>query len=408
MAEDTAADDPSLDGTVQPASGDMLAALVPDDPHVLAHPQEGYKFLRDGMRTLDTGFGVLVSHHEDVQEVLRHSETFGSGMDAVYLGNVRPLIPLQIDPPEHKKFRRLLDPLFAPQKMVDIEPRTRELVRDLIDAVADSGRCNFHDAIAEKLPTTVFLQLLGLPVERLPDFLVLKDGIIRPGGDTEHERRATLDVNAPEVYAALGEAIDDHLTRPQDDLLGGFLTAEVDGERLTREDILDIGFLFFIAGLDTVTASLDCMIAYLAQHPEQRQALVTDPSLIPHAIEEMLRWESPVTGVARVAMHDTELAGCPVAKGQNVFVMIGSANTDERFWEKADTVDFHRDSNKHNAFGGGVHRCLGSHLARMELRVVLDEWHRRVPEYTLAPEVDQLLYTPNLRHVTNLELVWPT
>lgn len=389
----------------QPQRGDLLATLVPDDPHVLAHPQDGFRLLRDETPVMDMGMGVLVSHHDDVQHVLRHPEVFSSGMDAVYLGNVRPLIPLQIDPPEHKKFRKLLDPIFAPQRMALVEPRTRELVRELIDQVADRGECNFHEAIAEKLPTTVFLELLGLPTERLDEFLELKDGIIRPGGDTEADRRAALDVNAPKVYAVLEEAIDAHAAESGDDIIGGFLRAEVDGEKLTREDILDIGFLFFIAGLDTVTASLDCFVAYLAQHPEQRQALVDDPSLIPSAVEEMLRWESPVGGVARVAVADTELSGCPIRKGQSVFVMIGSANTDERSWQRADTVDFHREVNKHYAFGGGVHRCLGSHLARMELRAVLDEWHRRVPAYSLKPGT-VLQYAPSLRQITNLELVW--
>ena len=158
-------------------------------------------------------------------------------------------------------------------------------------------------------------------------------------------------------------------------------------------------------GTYTVTASLDCMLAYLAQHPDHRQSLVDDPGLIPHAIEEMLRWESPVAGVARIAVQDTELSGCPIAEGTNIGVSIGSANTDERSWDHADSVDFHREVNKHLAFGGGVHRCLGSHLARMELRVALEEWHARVPDYRL-PDGLELLYSPSLRQIENLELVW--
>ena len=163
-----------------------------------------------------------------------------------------------------------------------------------------------------------------------------------------------------------------------------FLDSEVDGHRLTPEDVIDIGYLFFLAGLDTVTSSLDCMLAYLAQHPEQRQQLVDDPSLIPHAVEEMLRWETPVQGVIRITTQDTELNGCPIPKGKPVSVLLGSANVDERTWERPDEVDFHREVNKHIAFGGGAHRCLGSHLARMELRVALEEWHLAVPEYRLA------------------------
>ena len=185
-----------------------------------------------------------------------------------------------------------------------------------------------------------------------------------------------------------------------------FLDSEVDGHRLTPEDVIDIGYLFFLAGLDTVTASLDCMLAYLAQHPEQRQQLVDDPSLIPHAVEEMLRWETPGAG-----RHPHHHAGHRArrlpdrAKGKPVSVMLGSANTDERAWERPDEVDFHREVNKHIAFGGGAHRCLGSHLARMELRVALEEWHLAVPDYRL-PEGIELRYSQGLRSIDNLELIW--
>jgi cytochrome P450 len=184
-----------------------------------------------------------------------------------------------------------------------------------------------------------------------------------------------------------------------------FLDAEVDGHRLTNDAVLDIGYLFFLAGLDTVTASLDCMLGYLATHPGQRAQLVRDPSLIPHAVEELLRWETPVQGVARVTTTDTEIAGCPVTKGTVVSVLLGSANTDEHAWNDPDTVDFGRAENRHLAFGGGAHRCLGSHLARMELRVTLEEWHRAVPDYRIADGV-VLRYSPGLRSVENLELAW--
>jgi cytochrome P450 len=147
------------------------------------------------------------------------------------------------------------------------------------------------------------------------------------------------------------------------------------------------------------------MLSYLAQHPDQRRQLVDDPGLIPHAVEEMLRWETPVQGVVRVTTGPTEIGGCPLPAGQVVTVMLGSANTDERAWDDVDTVDFDRAENRHIAFGGGAHRCLGSHLARMELRVVLDEWHGAIPEYRLRDGVE-LHYSTGLRAVENLELIW--
>jgi cytochrome P450 len=367
-----------------------------------------FKLLRDAGPAVDMGeeIGmVIVGGDAEVRHVLQHPDVFSSGIDAVAIGQVRPLIPLQIDPPHHRNYRKLLDPIFAPKQVHKLEDQTRALVRGLVDAVADDGRCNFHHAIAEPLPTTVFLQLLGLPVSRAKEFIALKDGIIRPPVRTPQERVEYTNKVGEQIYAVLQEAIDERTVERQDDFLSMFLDAEVEGHRLTNDDVLDIGYLFFLAGLDTVTASLDCMLSYLARHPEQRRRLVEDPSLIPHAIEEMLRWESPVQGVVRVATEDTEIEGCPVAKGKIVTVMLGSANTDERAWDDVDRVDFDRPENRHLAFGGGAHRCLGSHLARMELRVALEEWHATIPEYRIADGVE-LLYSQGLRAVENLELTW--
>jgi cytochrome P450 len=377
------------------------------DPEAAAHPQPMYKLLRDAGPVVDMGEGglVVVGGDAEVRHVLSHPEIFSSGIDAVAIGQVRPLIPLQIDPPQHRNYRKLLDPIFAPRQVALLEDRTRALVRDLIAAVVDQGACNFHTAVAEPLPTTVFLQLLGLPLDRAQEFLRLKDGIIRPPVSTNEERVEYTARVGQEIYAVLQEAVDQRVAERSDDFLSLFLDAEVDGHRLTTDDVLDIGYLFFLAGLDTVTASLDCMLSYLAQHPDQRRRLVDDPAVIPHAIEEMLRWETPVQGVVRVTTADSEIAGCPVAKGRVVSVVLGSANTDERAWPEVDTIDFDRPENRHIAFGGGAHRCLGSHLARMELRVALEEWHDAVPDYQVRDGV-VLRYTQGLRAVENLELVW--
>lgn len=295
--------------------------------------------------------------------------------------------------------------MFAPKRVATLESRTRQLVSDLIDAVVDDGHANFHTAVAEPLPSTVFLELLGLPVSRTAEFIALKDGIIRPDATSAAERDAAVEATGRQIYAVLEEVVDERIAEPQNDFISGFLSSEVDGEMLTRNEVIDICYLFFLAGLDTVTASLDCFIAYLAEHPEQQQRLIDDPAKIPAAIEEMIRWESPVVGVMRMAMEDTELSGCPIAKGSLVSPLLHSANTDEGFWGSADTVDFDREANKHIAFGAGVHRCLGSHLARMELRVTLEEWHRRVPHYRIV-DGTELRYSQGLRQIENLELEW--
>ncbi len=381
------------------------------DPQDLANPQPLFRALREAGAAVDMGgedggLGlVIVGTDEHVRHVLQHPEIFSSGIDAVAIGQVRPLIPLQIDPPDHRPYRKLLDPIFAPKQVALLEDRTRNLVRDLVEPLVGLGGCNIHEGLTEPLPTTVFLQLLGLPVSRAKEFIALKDGIIRPPVSTLEERVAYTAEVGQKIYAVLQEAIDLRQQERSDDYISLFLDAEVDGHRLTEEDVQDIGYLFFLAGLDTVTASLDCMLSYLAQHPDQRRRLVDDPALIPHAVEEMLRWESPVQAVIRVTTEDTEIGGCPIAKGRSVAVMLHSANTDESAWPDVDRVDFDRTGNRHIAFGGGAHRCLGSHLARMELRVGLEEWHARVPDYRL-PEGHLPHYSQGLRSIDDLTLEW--
>jgi cytochrome P450 len=250
--------------------------------------------------------------------------------------------------------------------------------------------------------------MLGLPMAELPRFLALKDGFIRPesitGRPREHEDSvALMRRTVASIYDYFEGVIEKRKAEPADDLVSRFLETEVDGERLSHEDVLDICMLFLVAGLDTVSASLDCMMLHLAEHPDERRALVEDPSLIPNAVEELLRWESPVMMTARVATQDAEIAGCPVEKGQRVLVMIGAANTDADEMPDADVVRWDRDVNRHIAFGGGIHRCLGSHLARLELRVALGGWLARIPEYRVPPGFEPAFNT-GIRSLSSLPL----
>jgi cytochrome P450 len=315
---------------------------------------------------------------------------------------------LSVDPPVHVKYRKILDPLFAPKRMEALEDDITERVNHFIDAFVDRGECHFTDEFAVLFPSSVFLGLMGLPWEELDTLLRLKDGIMRPKADPadlESAGRIRRETGV-EIYAYFDAILDEREREPRDDILTQFLTFEIDGERLTREDILDICFLFLIAGLDTVTDTLTCSFAYLGAHPDHRRQLVDDPTLIPAAVEELLRWETPVPNVLRMATGATEISGCPVGAGAFVAVNLGSANVDEAEFPDAYEVRFDRASNRHLAFGGGVHRCLGSHLARRELRVAMREWHRRIPDYTIKPGIE-LHYPAGLRSVENLELCWP-
>jgi cytochrome P450 len=303
------------------------------------------------------------------------------------------------------KFRRLLDPLFSPKETAKLEPEVRRLVNELIDGFEAAGECEFSGQFAIPLPCTVFLALLGLPLADLDLFLRFKNAIIRPVGADGDEARRIQRAAGQEIYAYFQSVVDARRAEPRNDLISGFIAAEVDGARLTDNDILDICYLFLLAGLDTVTASLTCAVAYLANHPDRRDAIAADVALVPAAVEELLRWESIVPAVPRVAMTDIEVSGETIRAGESVMCMIGAANIDPGEFPDADVVDLERPGNRHLAFGGGVHRCLGSHLARLEMRVALEELHRRLPDYTIKSG-ETPLYTMGIRAVEYLPLVF--
>jgi cytochrome P450 len=382
------------------------------DPEMLRHPQPVLKALRESAPVLAIdGMGVLLNRRDVIDVAFRNPAVFSSNMSAVDLCNVRPLIPLQIDPPQHKEYRKILDPLFAPREMVKLEDEFAARVNALIDGFIERGEVDFAQEFSIPFPSLAFLALLGLPAEELPTFLRMKDGIIRPDVVTgEHRESAATKAyqrqTAASIYEYFERVIDERTAERRNDLVSRFLDTEVDGERLTREEILDICFLFLIAGLDTVTATLDCMFGFFVEHPEHRQQIADDPSLIPAAVEELLRWETPVMTVVRVATEDAEIGGCPVRQGDHVLAMLSSANTDDAEFPDAEVVRFDREANRHIAFGVGIHRCLGSHLARTELRVALREWHRRIPEYALVDGA-VLEYTPAIRSVESFPMLFP-
>jgi len=379
-------------------------------PEFAACPQPVYRELRSRCPVARQTFGdgPVLSRYEDVIWALRHPEVFSSEMELqMSLGTERPMIPQQIDPPAQTRYRKILDPRFSRKRMAEIEPDVRRHANQLIDRVIDAGGCQFGEAFAVPLPCHAFLSLMGLPQSELGRFLAIKDDIIRPHMKTldPDEMTRIREAAGKGIYAYFGEVIDDRRRKPGADLVSYLCEAEIDGERLTRNEILDICFLMILAGLDTVTATLGCNVAFLAANPGHRERIVRDPALIPAAVEELLRWETPVTGVPRVVKQDVEIHGTTLKAGELVTLLLGASNLDEAEFEDAERVDFERARNRHVAFGSGPHRCLGSHLARMELEVALEEWHRRIPVYAIAPgEVPR--YSPGIREVQHLPLVW--
>jgi cytochrome P450 len=357
------------------------------------------------VHTIDNAFHLL-TRRDDIEAALRKPAVFTSRPEAVQLGNVRPLIPLSVDPPKHVKYRRILDPLFAPRQMAALDGEVSQLVNEIMDGFAAQGSCDFHEEFAVPLPCTVFLKMMGLPLEDLDLFLEMKDGIIRPPGTTLEEQQPTREKAAQSIYTYFERFIAERKQNPKEGHLTRIINSEVDGVKLTEDEILDICFLFIIAGLDTVTDSLDCIFGYLSQNPDHRDQVAGDESVIAPAIEELLRWESPVPAVPRVLGEDVEIDGCPMKEGEHVMLVLGCANTDTANHAGVDSVDLLRNPNPHLAFGGGVHRCLGSHLARVELRVAMREWHKRIPKYELVPGT-VLEYTEGLRSLHHLPLQFP-
>jgi cytochrome P450 len=382
------------------------------DPAVSACPQPVYRRMISGCpvaRAAITG-GPVIARYEDVMWALRHPEIFSSAMDLqVALGTERPMIPQQVDPPEQTKYRKLLDPRFSKKRMLELAPKVRADANSLIDTFIDKGECEFDRDFAIPLPCNAFLHLMGLPAEELDHFLALKDGIIRPHmkePDPVKAQEIRLETGKG-IYAYFRDFIEVRRGDPQDDLMTYLLQAELGGEKLSDNEILDICFLMLLAGLDTVTATLGCNIAYLAANPVQRRELGTHEEMIDGAVEELLRWETPVTGVPRVLKQDVTLHGLEMKEGELVTLLLGASNVDDEEFGNPEDVDFARERNRHIAFGAGAHRCLGSHLARMELRVALEEWHHRIPEYEIKAG-ETPTYSSGIREVQYLPLVWPT
>ena len=381
------------------------------DPKFTANPQPIYdRVLHDFRVAKMIGMqSPILSRYEDVVWALRHPEIFSSEIDMkVMLGNERPMIPQQIDPPAQVRYRKVLDLQFSRQRMQALEPEIRRHANELIDGFIEQGQCEFDAAFAVPLPCRAFLTLMGLPQEDLALFLELKDGIIRPpvppmdliaAGEFRMK-------TGTRIYAYFEAVIAARRTTPKDDIITYLTQVEIEGQALSQHEILDICYLFLLGGLDTVTSTLGCSFAFLATNPTHRRRVAAGGETIVHdAIEELLRWETPVTIVPRVLRQDATIGDVVLREGDMVNLLIGAANLDHDEFPDAMRVDFDRERNRHIAFGAGPHRCLGSHLARMELRAALEEWHRRIPEYELkAGETPRV--SPGIREVLYLPLVW--
>ncbi|HEX4906830.1 MAG TPA: cytochrome P450 [Acidimicrobiales bacterium] len=292
--------------------------------------------------------------------------------------------PITSDPPVHTWARRLLLPAFGPSAIETQTHITRGLANELLDEIADRGRADAATDYAQHIPVRVIAQMLGVPTTDEELFTswavrILQEGIT----NIEHAAGAVM-----ELITYFSERLAERRAVPDaerpDDLLTLLVDAvDDDGEPLTDRHTIGTCFLLLLAGIDTTWSAIGSSLWHLAANPDDQARLRAEPDLMPVAVEELLRFYSPVT-MARYVVDDVEVGGCPMRSGDKVLLTFPAGNRDPELFEDPDTFVIDRARNRHFAFGSGIHRCLGSNLARMELRVALEEWLRRVPTFTLA------------------------
>ncbi len=327
--------------------------------------------------------------HADVSAIARDTDHFSSEgavlanrpprEEWVSLAPIGAAPPITSDPPFHADARRLLLPAFSPQVVAEWEPEIRRLCNELIDNMGNADTVDAAVQYAQNIPVYVIARMLGLPLEDSDYFRETVHMVLEEIGAEFGERQGAFE----KLDAYLSMHVQDHIENPKDDLIGFLLNAKIYDQPLSPQHVVGTIILLMVAGIDTTWSSIGSSIWHLAQHPSDLQRMVNEPELLPTAIEELLRMYAPVT-MARIVSQDTEIGGCPVKRGESVLLPFPAANRDPEVFPDADKVIIDREENRHVAFGLGIHRCLGSNLARLELRVAVEVFIQRFPKFELA------------------------
>ncbi|MGP0031739.1 MAG: cytochrome P450 [Acidimicrobiales bacterium] len=362
-----------------------MASLAPSflyDPSTLEFQEaiwDVYRTMRDEHPVYRDPGGAFfaLSRFEDVSEAARDWETFSS-----IVPEATSLLPQMIfmDPPRHTALRRLVSHAFTPRRLAQVEPFVRETSRDLIAHVAERGVCDAQHEFAAVVPSLAIARLIGVPPEHIGDFRSWTRSFIEITGKDDYAEAAA------NIYGLFAELLTERRRAPAGDLMTALLDAEVDGQRLSDDELLGFCLLLILAGNDTTSSLIGSGIALLARDPVQRARLLADPSLWPNAVEELNRVESPTQALSRTLTREVALHGVTIPAGSRVMLLWGAANHDEREFPDPERFDVTRQFSRHLAFSHGVHFCLGANLARIEARAALEEWHARFPEYELDGE----------------------
>jgi cytochrome P450 len=375
-----------MDATSSPANGCPILSYSPHERRPIGEWAAFFDQLRADapvVRNTFAGGYYVLTRYEDILGAYQDPETFTT--DAVTVFEPDPSyrwIPHMLGGDEHRQWRRLLGPAFSPKAIAALDDRIRGWAAELIGALAARGECDVIADFSFYYPTTIFLGLMGLPPEDLPRFMAWESNILHSTGSTPEEIEANRMTAMAAVFGYFRSVIAERRAQPGEDLISQAIGFEVDGRPVTDDEVTSYCFFMFMAGLDTV-AAFGYTVYHFATHPEDRRRIVADPSLIPAAIEEILRVYA-FTIPARKVKKDIEVAGCPIAAGSMVQLPIRAATRDPSAFSGGAGIQIDRKPNNHIAFGAGPHRCLGSHLARHELVIAQEEWHKRIPDYRLA------------------------
>ncbi len=387
------------------------------DPGLLADP---HARILDMLRTAPpvfwtprNGGGWVAMSHAANHEASRDTDTFSSEfvpqaqMKAMLASlpagapHIPQPIPITLDPPEHTKYRQPLQKVFSPKTIAALRDSIRTLAAELIEAIKADGRCEFMGAVAEPLPVMVFLKMLGLPLDRWPEYrAIVKEHMAAIDGDRAGSMR-----RLQTIAAAMRPTVLERQANPQDDILSMLWKLEIDGQPTTLADMENYGVLLFIAGLDTVMNGMGLAMRGLAADLPLQAKLRAEPKLVAEAAEEMLR-RYTFTVPMRIVKKEAELAGARMMPGDLLKLFLPAADLDAKEYPQPDSYDLDRENNVHIAFGVGPHRCLGSHLARVELQVLYEEMLARMPEFRLDPDHPPVFHGGHVIGLEALNLVW--
>lgn len=335
------------------------------DPVLLEHLAEEWDRLREASSAFRSDAHPwdlwYLTRFDDVAGAFRDYERFSSRQTNYNVDDPHRWIPAEVDPPDHTPYRTSINPRFSPKAVAAMEPAVRARCVELIDEFAADGECDVVDQFACRFPTSIFMELMGLPLAESDTFLGWAKELLHSAGSGPEASRVRANASRT-IYGYLGALITARRSERGDDIVSSLLDVEIDRRPISDEELLEMSMLLYVAGMDTVAGVISYTLQHLAQHPEHRQFLRDDPSRIPVAVEEFLRYFS-IASPVRLVTGDTEFAGCPMRSGDRIVLATWPANRDPRQYPNADKFVINRQANRHCAFGVGIHRCVGAHLA---------------------------------------------